>query len=89
MPFLYKKPLKRKYNQEFLKCTVLQAQLERGTKVLQFDVCYKAIDQNFECGCDRHAILRLDSLTVYVRQMGHARPTMHCIPLVNIFSYAI
>ena len=26
--------------------------------MLQFDVCYKAIDQNFDCG----GILRLDSL---------------------------
>ena len=31
--------------------------------MLQFDVCCKAIDQNFDCGCDRCAILRLDSLT--------------------------
>ena len=30
--------------------------------MLQFDVCYEAIDQNFDCGCDRCAILRLDSL---------------------------
>ena len=41
---------------------VLPAELERGTEVLQFDVCCKAIDQNFDCGCDRCAILRLDSL---------------------------
>ena len=24
---------------------------ERGTKVLQFDVCCEATDQNFDCGC--------------------------------------
>ena len=30
--------------------------------MLQFDVCCKAIDQNFDCGCDRCAILHLDSL---------------------------
>ena len=30
--------------------------------MLQFDVCCKAIDQNFDSGCDRYAILRLDSL---------------------------
>ena len=30
--------------------------------MLQFDVCCKAIDQNFNCGCDRCAILCLDSL---------------------------
>ena len=30
--------------------------------MLQFDVCCKAIDQNFDCGCDRCATLRLDSL---------------------------
>ena len=47
---------------EFLKCTFLPAELERGTKALQFDVCCKAIDQNFDCGCDRYAILRLDWL---------------------------
>ena len=59
---LYKKQLKRKYRQEFLKCTFLPAELERGTKMLQFDVCYKAIDQNFDCRCDRYAILCLDTL---------------------------
>ena len=35
---------------------VLTAELERGTKALQFDVCCKAIGQNFDCGCDRYAI---------------------------------
>ena len=30
--------------------------------MLQFDVCCKAIDQNFDSGCDRYAILHLDSL---------------------------
>ena len=30
--------------------------------MLQFDVCCKNIDQNFDCGCDCCAILRLDSL---------------------------
>ena len=29
----------------------LTSKLERGTKALQFDVCCKAIDQNFDCGC--------------------------------------
>ena len=38
------------------------AELERGTKALQFHVCCKVIDQNFDCGCDRYAILRFDSL---------------------------
>ena len=32
--------------------------------MLQFDVCYKAVDQNFDCGCDRCAIVRLDSLYI-------------------------
>ena len=31
-------------------------------KMLQFDVCCKAIDQNFNCGCDGYPILRLDLL---------------------------
>ena len=30
--------------------------------MLQFDVCCKAIGQNFDSGCDRYAILHLDSL---------------------------
>ena len=29
----------------------LTSKLERGAKALQFDVCCKAIDQNFDCGC--------------------------------------
>ena len=29
--------------------------------MLQFDVYCKATNQNFDCGCDRYAILRLDS----------------------------
>ena len=33
--------------------------------MLQFDVCCKAIDQNFDCGCDHYAILRLDTLPTY------------------------
>ena len=52
VPFLLKKPLKRNYSQEFLKCTFLPVELEKGTEVLQFDVCCKATDQNFDCGCD-------------------------------------
>ena len=36
------KRLKRKYRQKFLKHTFLPAELERGTKALQFDVCFKA-----------------------------------------------
>ena len=32
--------------------------------MLQFDVCCKAIDQTFNCGCDRCAILGLDSLII-------------------------
>ena len=47
--------LKRNYRQEFLKCTFLPAELERGAEVLQFDVWLP--DQNFDCGCDRCAIL--------------------------------
>ena len=39
---------------------------EQGTKALQFDVCCKAIGQNFDCGCDRYAILRLDTLILMV-----------------------
>ena len=50
VPFLYKKRFKQKYRQEFLKCTVLPAELERGTKALQFDVCCKVIGQNFGWG---------------------------------------
>ena len=64
LPFLYKKGLKRKYRQEFWKCTFLPAQLEREAKVLQFDVYCKAIDQKFDCGCDRYVVLRLDSLSL-------------------------
>ena len=33
--------------------------------MLQFDVCCKAIDQNFICGCDCCAILRLDLLFLH------------------------
>ena len=29
----------------------LPAELERGTKVLQFNVCCEGVDQNFDCGC--------------------------------------
>ena len=42
-----------------MKYTFLPALLERGTKVLQFDVCCKAIDQNFDCGCDCYTTLHL------------------------------
>ena len=28
----------------------MEVELERETKVLQFDVCCEAIDQNFDCG---------------------------------------
>ena len=38
---------------------LLPAELERVTKQLHFDVCCKVIDQIFDCGCDRYAILRL------------------------------
>ena len=65
IPFSLKRWLKRNYRKEFLKCTFLPAELERGTEVLQFDVCCKAVDQNFNCGCDHCAILRLDSLPIY------------------------
>ena len=47
-----------------MKCTFLPAELERRTKTLQFDVCCKAIDQNFECGRDGCSILRFDSLVL-------------------------
>ena len=53
-----------KYSPEFLKCTFLPAELERGTKALRFDVCCKAIDQNFDRGCDSYAILHLDLLLI-------------------------
>ena len=29
----------------------LPVELKRGTKMLQFDVCCEAIDQNIDCGC--------------------------------------
>ena len=45
-----------------MKHTFLTAELERGTKALQFDVCCKAIGQNFDCGCDHYAIPCLDIL---------------------------
>ena len=35
----------------------LPAELERGTKVLKFDVCCKTIDQNSDCGCNHYTIL--------------------------------
>ena len=54
---LIEKAVKRNYSLKFL---FLPAELERGTKALQFDVCCQAIDQNFHCGGDRYAILRLD-----------------------------
>ena len=38
--------------------------VERGAKVLQFDVCCKAIGQNFDCGCDRYTFLHLDLLVI-------------------------
>ena len=34
--------------------------------MLQFDVCCKAIEQNFDCGFDRCAILRLDSHSLFM-----------------------
>ena len=43
---------------------ILTSRAGRGTKVLQFDVCCKAIDQNFDCGCDSYTILHLDSLLI-------------------------
>ena len=69
--FLHKKRLKRNHRQEFFKFTFLPAELERGTKVLQFDVCCKAIDQNFDCGCVHCAIWRLDSLLYFVVSVQH------------------
>ena len=62
IPFSLKKRLKRNYRQEFLKYTFIPAELERGIKLLQFDVCCKVIDQNFDFGCDHCASLCLDSL---------------------------
>ena len=62
VPFSLKKRLKRNYRKEILNCTFLPAELERVAEVLQFDVCCKAIDQSFDCGCNRCKILRLDSL---------------------------
>ena len=52
----------------------LPVELQRGTKAVQFDVCREAIDQNFNCGCDRYAILRLDSLlecTVLLKYLNY------------------
>ena len=52
--------------------------------MLQFDVCCKDIDQNFDCGCDRCAILRLDSLITIslIRSSSVSRSTSelqgHC-----------
>jgi len=61
--FLYKKCVKQKYIQtRILKWMSLLAELERGMKTLQFDMCCKATDQNHNCGCHLYAILRLDSL---------------------------
>ena len=56
VPFLHKKWLERNYRQKILKCTFLPAELERGTKVLQFGVCCKAIDQTFGCGYDQFCV---------------------------------
>ena len=42
--------LKIKITHKF-KWTFLPAELELATKALQFYVCCKAIDQNFDCGC--------------------------------------
>ena len=55
---------KTNYSPEFLKHTFLPAELEGRIEVLQFDVCCKATDQNFACGCYRYAFLRLVSLTL-------------------------
>ena len=42
----------------------LQAELEKETKVLQFDACCKAIVQNFDCGCGSlHSQKKLRVLT--------------------------
>ena len=62
---LLKKRLKQYYRQEFLKCTFLPAELERGTEMLQFDVCCKAIDQNF---CV--AVIAAQSVCVWTRYYG-------------------
>ena len=35
----------------------LPAEVKKVTKALHFDVCSKAIDQNFDCGCDCYTIL--------------------------------
>ena len=56
--------VKREIQARIMKWMFLPAELERGTKALQFDVCCKTIDQNFGCGCDRYATLLLDSLTL-------------------------
>ena len=37
--------------------------------MLQFDMCCKGIDQNFDCGCDCYAILCLDSLYVETKRV--------------------
>ena len=40
---------------------------KRRTKALRFDVCCEAIGQtDFDYGCDRYVILRLDSLSYKV-----------------------
>ena len=50
--------------------------------MLQFDVCCKANDQNFDCGCDRCTILRLDSL-IGVRCFPiHACPLLRRVVIV-------
>ena len=51
-------------HQNFWNARSCIAELERGSKALQFDVCCKAIDQNCDCGCDRHSILCLNSLRI-------------------------
>ena len=77
VPFLCKKRLKQNTGKKFLKWMFLPSELERGTKALQFDVCCKAIDQKFDCGCNSYAIFAfgLTTLRLYVFLDSHPRLT--------------
>ena len=81
-----------------MKCTFLPAKLERGTKALHFDVRCKAIDQNFDCGCDSYGILRLDTLLMLLNMLenittdicsGHTFPGETHITVLNIGIYKV
>ena len=49
----------------------LPAELERGTKVLQFDVCCEANEQNFDYGCKSKKMLRKFALVSKSKQINY------------------